>query len=111
MDKKLFGLNLRKIRLEKGITLPALADKMGITNPYLSDIERGNRTPNAKICEKVFSCLNLTNQEKRMLLDAAALYSDTLPYDVVAYLLENKDLLENIKKEMMENNYSYKLNL
>ena len=111
MNKELFGLNLRKIRLEKGVTLRALAAKMGIAPAYLCDIEKGNRAPTIKICANVCNCLNLTNQEKRILFDAAALYSDTLPYDVIAYLLENKQLLENIKKQMMENNYSYKLNL
>ena len=36
--------SLRKAREEAGISLRAMADALGFSAPYLSDIERGNRT-------------------------------------------------------------------
>lgn len=37
------GANARKLRLEKGISLRTFAIKMGISAPYLSDLELGKR--------------------------------------------------------------------
>ena len=37
------GLKIRAAREKKGMTLAQLAEKIGKTAPYLSDIERGNR--------------------------------------------------------------------
>ena len=46
MDMKvLVGRNVRRIRLEKGLTQEALADQSGLSQQYLSDLERGRRNP------------------------------------------------------------------
>ena len=37
------GLKIRAAREKAGMTLAQLAEKVGKTAPYLSDIERGNR--------------------------------------------------------------------
>jgi transcriptional regulator with XRE-family HTH domain len=43
-----FGKILRRIRQEKGLYLKDVADHMGWSVVYVSDIERGNRNPPAK---------------------------------------------------------------
>jgi transcriptional regulator with XRE-family HTH domain len=40
-----FGETLRRIRTEKGATLAQIAKCLGVSVPYLSDIERGRRGP------------------------------------------------------------------
>jgi transcriptional regulator with XRE-family HTH domain len=40
-----FGAELRRVRREKGKTLEDLAAIMGVSIPYVSDIERGQRSP------------------------------------------------------------------
>ena len=37
------GANLRARRQKVGITLRSMATQLGVSAPYLSDIERGNR--------------------------------------------------------------------
>jgi transcriptional regulator with XRE-family HTH domain len=37
------GADLRKRRKERGFSLKEVAERMGISMPYLSDLERGNR--------------------------------------------------------------------
>lgn len=38
-----FGLAIRRLRLEAGLTQEALAHEVGISSNYLSDVERGRR--------------------------------------------------------------------
>lgn len=40
-----YGNELRRIRLEKGISLRRLARDLGVSAAYISDVERGNRLP------------------------------------------------------------------
>jgi transcriptional regulator with XRE-family HTH domain len=42
---RVFGTYLRKVRLSKQITLRQLADHLGCSEPYLSDVELGRRSP------------------------------------------------------------------
>jgi transcriptional regulator with XRE-family HTH domain len=46
------GLALRNMRKETGISLREVARRMNITPPYLSDLERGNRTWTDELCER-----------------------------------------------------------
>jgi len=43
--RRLVGRNVRRIRLEKGLTQEAFADLSGFSQQYLSDLERGRRNP------------------------------------------------------------------
>jgi len=42
---RLVGDNIRRRRLELHLTQQALADRIGITQSYLSDVEKGKRSP------------------------------------------------------------------
>ncbi len=43
--RKLVGRNVRRTRLEKGLTQEEFAEKSGFTQQYLSGLERGLRNP------------------------------------------------------------------
>jgi transcriptional regulator with XRE-family HTH domain len=43
--RKLVGANLRRVRLEKGLTQEELADLSGFTQQYLSTVESGRANP------------------------------------------------------------------
>jgi transcriptional regulator with XRE-family HTH domain len=43
--RKLVGRNVRRIRLEKGLTQERFAEVSGFTQQYLSGLERGRRNP------------------------------------------------------------------
>ena len=51
--RKRLGANLRRLRLEKGLSQEAFADEAGIHRTYVSDIERGARNPTITIVEKL----------------------------------------------------------
>ena len=40
-----FGERVREIRTERGLSITALADHLGVTKVYVSDVERGRRAP------------------------------------------------------------------
>jgi transcriptional regulator with XRE-family HTH domain len=43
--RKLVGNNLKRVRLEKGLTQEELADVSGFTQQYLSTVENGHANP------------------------------------------------------------------
>jgi transcriptional regulator with XRE-family HTH domain len=43
--RRLVGRNVRRIRLERGLTQEEFADASGFAQQYLSDLERGRRNP------------------------------------------------------------------
>ena len=57
------GLKIRAAREKKGMTLAQLAEKIGKTAPYLSDIERGNRRGSYATLEKIARVLEIRVEE------------------------------------------------
>ncbi len=53
------GLNVRKLRHDKGWSQEDYADRVGIHRTYVSDIERGARNPTATVIEKLAKPLNV----------------------------------------------------
>lgn len=46
MDVRLqVGLNFRRLRLERGMTQEEAAERTGVSQQYISDLERGRRNP------------------------------------------------------------------
>ena len=43
--RRLVGRNVKRVRLEKGLTQEQFAERSGFTQQYLSDLERGRRNP------------------------------------------------------------------
>lgn len=41
----MIGRNVRKLRLEAGISQAALADRLGVDRSYVSGLEQGQRNP------------------------------------------------------------------
>ncbi|HEX7834599.1 MAG TPA: helix-turn-helix transcriptional regulator [Pseudolysinimonas sp.] len=54
------GAALRRIRLDRELTLRTVADSARISMPYLSEIERGRKEPSSEILEVICRALDLT---------------------------------------------------
>ncbi|HCD18965.1 XRE family transcriptional regulator [Macrococcoides caseolyticum subsp. caseolyticum] len=54
------GNTIKTIRKQRKMTQQQLADQMGISRSYLSDIENGNKNPSAKTLEKLAKKLNVS---------------------------------------------------
>jgi transcriptional regulator with XRE-family HTH domain len=53
------GLNVRRLRQEKGWSQEDYADRAGIHRTYVSDIERGARNPTITVVEKLAKALQV----------------------------------------------------
>lgn len=53
------GTKLRRIRIERGITLRELARKVGCTSSFLSQVERDKVDPSISTLKKIASALNV----------------------------------------------------
>jgi transcriptional regulator with XRE-family HTH domain len=53
------GQNLRTLRKTHGVSQPALAEKSGVAQPTISDIERGRREPHHSTLKKLADALNV----------------------------------------------------
>lgn len=58
LTKKL-GEQLRKIRLQKGMSQGDIAKKLGVHRSYISGIERGIRNPTVKNLERLADALGV----------------------------------------------------
>jgi transcriptional regulator with XRE-family HTH domain len=54
------GATLRRIRLDRSLTLRAVADEARISMPYLSEIERGRKEASSEILAVVCRALDMT---------------------------------------------------
>lgn len=61
---KRFGEKLRILRLNRGLTLAEMAQKLGYsTHAYLSEIETGRKEPNLKLVLAVANMFHCTTDE------------------------------------------------
>ena len=54
-----FGENVRRVRLERGMTIEALADEVGLAYTYVGQIERGSRNPTLDVVERMAMALSV----------------------------------------------------
>lgn len=95
-----FGKKLKQLRISKDISLRRLAEVIGVSAPYLSDVERGRRNPlSAEYIELVADTLKLSPGEKTALFDAAAEFrGDAVAPDVILYASKHKTISVALRK-------------
>jgi transcriptional regulator with XRE-family HTH domain len=54
---------LRKLRANKGYTQQAFADKIGVSQAYINQMEKGKRVPSMKVFVKIAKALNVKLDE------------------------------------------------
>ena len=66
-----FGKTVRKLRIDKGVTLKAMAETLGKTSAYLSAVETGRKNPPDRLVEQIAAYFNLPPDEAEGLQQAA----------------------------------------
>lgn len=61
--KKKFGKNLKRLRLEKGISQESLALSADLDRTYIPSIEKGERNVSITVVEKLANALNVSISE------------------------------------------------
>src|ERR1700752_2207841 len=57
------GDYLRELRVANRLSLRHLADQTGVSNPYLSQIERGLRRPSAEVLQQLAKALRVSAEQ------------------------------------------------
>lgn len=84
-----FGEFLQKKREEKKITLRKMAEMIGVSAPYLSDIEKSRRNPpEMEKLEMISRILLLSDDDKSTMLDLAGKMRNSVAPDLPEYIMD-----------------------
>lgn len=84
-----FGDFLQKKREEKKVTLRKMADMLGLSAPFLSDVEKDRRNPPEKDkLDMIVNILGLSEEEKDLMFNLAGRRRNTVAPDLPEYIME-----------------------
>ena len=91
-----FGLFLKEKRMAIGLNQSDLANAIGKSTQYISNIEKGknNSPPNEKDIEKLIEVLTLKGNEIQQFKEKAAFDRNQLPKDQMNYIFEHPKIIE-----------------
>ena len=91
---------IRDQRRNARLSLRKLSELAGISNPYLSQIERGLRKPSAEILQSIARGLRISAET--LYVRAGILDEEGEPPDLVATVLRDPTLTERQKQVLLE---------
>lgn len=90
MNERKFGEFIAAKRIQRNISLRKMAELMGLSAPFWSDIEKGRKNPpKLEKLELLAKHLILTDEDKSIMLDLAGKERDAVAPDIPAYIMEN----------------------
>lgn len=84
-----FGDILRKLRIERELTLREVAEELGTNISMLGKIEKNHRRPNKSLLRKISKLFNISDKELKI-----SLHSDLIVYDV----MKEKEIAHEVLK-------------
>lgn len=85
-----FGKYIAEKRLEKDVKLRPIAERLGVSVTYLSDIIKGRRNPPEKEgLEKIAETLGLSQEEKDEMYDLAGRDRKQVSPDLTDYIMDS----------------------
>jgi transcriptional regulator with XRE-family HTH domain len=93
------GTFIRDLRQNAQISLRQLADQAGVSNPYLSQIERGLRKPSAEVLAQLASALRVSTP---LMYLRAGLLELTDGHGVIGSIANDPDLTESQKQALTQ---------
>jgi transcriptional regulator with XRE-family HTH domain len=98
------GAFIREQRRAARLSLRKLSDLAGISNPYLSQIERGLRKPSAEILQAIAKALRISAET---LYVQAGFLEEDRQHDLVDAILSSGTLTERQKQALIDHYRSY----
>ena len=84
-----FGDFIARKREEKDITLREMASMMGVSAPFVSDVEKDRRNPyDFERLDKLAGILELSGDERDLMFDLAGRKRNTVAPDLPEYIME-----------------------
>lgn len=84
-----FGAFIAQKRIEKDVKLKPIAEKLGVSVTYLSDIIKGRRNPpDIEGLESLVEILNLNDEEREEMLDLAGKERKQVSPDLPDYIMD-----------------------
>lgn len=84
-----FGAFIAQKRIEKDVKLKPIAEKLGVSVTYLSDIIKGRRNPpDIEGLELLAQVLNLNDEEREEMLDLAGRERNQVSPDLPDYIMD-----------------------
>lgn len=103
-DRQNFGEFITATRMDQGISLRRMAEQLGITAAYLSDLEKNRRQPPEKpLLDKMANALFLTDAERVNLYDMAGNLRGEVSPDLPGYIMENDVVRVALRKAKDKN--------
>ncbi|MGH3662910.1 MAG: helix-turn-helix domain-containing protein [Micromonosporaceae bacterium] len=93
------GEFIRELRNNARISLRQLAQQTGVSNPYLSQIERGLRKPSAEVLQQIANALRVSTP---LMYLRAGLLAEREGQGVLAAIAADPDLSDRHKKTLVE---------
>ena len=93
------GEFIRDLRQNARISLRELADRAGVSNPYLSQIERGLRKPSAEVLAQIASALRVSTP---LMYLRAGLLNEKDGQGVPAAIAADDDLTVSQKQSLIQ---------
>lgn len=94
------GMFIREQRSSVGMSLRKLAEAAGVSNPYLSQIERGLRRPSAEILNGIAKALRISAET--LYVKAGILDDRKGAEDVAATILADRSITERQKQVLVQ---------
>ena len=94
-----FGDFISQKRKDLRITLKDMADRLNISSPYLSDVEKGKRDSfDLDRLNQIAKILNLDEEESSIMMDLAGKQRNTVAPDLLEYILKTKGVSVALRK-------------
>ncbi len=100
IDVRHLGDYILTQRRDNNVSLRQLAKLAGVSNPYLSQIERGLRKPSAEILQQIAKALRISAET--LYVRAGILEDRDESQDLVAEILRNRTITERQKQVLIE---------
>jgi transcriptional regulator with XRE-family HTH domain len=100
LDVRNLGDYIREQRAAANVSLRQLAKLAGVSNPYLSQIERGLRKPSAEILQQIAKALRISAEA--LYVQAGILDESYADSDVPAAVHADANLTERQKQVLLE---------
>lgn len=98
-----FGKVLRIIRINSGDTAKAMADKLGISVPYLNAIENGRRDIPNDLTEKVITVYKLSEKDQQNIKEAVVSSKDKVKIDLTELADKKRRVILTLAKDEIDN--------